>query len=73
MVWNIKKGNRRKADYHTTFHNAAADLWPDIDYRAKDEMLVDTSIQGVNHSCKKAPLKRSPTTLEHGGQNKTEI
>ena len=73
LVWNIKKGNRRNADYRTTFHNAAADLCPDIDYRAKDKMLVDTFTQGLNHSYKKALLMRSPTTLEHEGKNITGI
>ena len=64
MVWNIKQGNKTIADYHTAFHDAAANLWPDIDYRAKDEVLVDAFIQGLTHSYRKALLKRSPTTME---------
>mgnify|MGYP001803340963 CR=1 FL=1 len=36
-------------------------------------MLVDTSIQGLNHSYKKALPMKSPTTLEQGGKIKLEF
>ena len=64
MVWNVKQGRHSIAEYHAEFYEAASTLWPKLDPKSKDEVLIDAFIQGLNNKYKKTLLKRTPTSLE---------
>ena len=49
IVWNVKQGRHSIAEYHAEFYEAASTLWPKLDPKSKDEVLIDAFIQGLNN------------------------